>query len=98
MSCRWEPGGDASSQARNPVSAASVMASSTCSSASAASFGLSPGGLVHSSTTTCSGPSTFASAGRDGRRSSTVSDRRWKICSGRISTLSAPYQQSSSPW
>ena len=87
MSERCEPGGEASSQERKPVSASSVMASSTLSE--------SP---VESSTTTRSAPRTLASAASEGRRDCTVSDLRCSTCSGRNLTSSAPYQHSSSPW
>src|SRR5580704_2156611 len=84
---RCEPGGEASSQERKPVSASSVRASSTLSE--------SP---VDSSTTTRPAPRTLASAASEGRRDCTVSDLRCSTCSGRNLTSSAPYQHSSSPW
>jgi hypothetical protein len=56
----------------------------------------SAGGLAATSTTIRPAPSAVTSASSAGRRETTASARRWKTCSGRSSTPSAPYQYSSS--
>jgi hypothetical protein len=50
------------------------------------------GGLAATSTTIRSAPRAAISASSAGRREMTASERRWKTCSGRSSTPSAPYQ------
>ena len=85
---RHRPGGAASSQARKPVSAASLMASSTW--------------LLHSaerhSTTTMPWPRLADSQASAGRRDATLSARRAKTARGLSSTPNASYQRSSSGW
>jgi hypothetical protein len=78
------------------VRAESDIASSRCSPGCEPEA--SADGLTATSTTIRSAPSAEPSSAAVGRRETTVSARREKICSGRYSTPSAPYQYSSSRW